>query len=70
VSATHLEALAQKHAESFKADLGNLLNRYGLDDFCGIPDYILADHLSKVLVVLKHTAWQVSEFGEEEGRAE
>ena len=33
----------------FQRDLGNLLNMYGKDNQCNIPDFILAQHIENYL---------------------
>jgi hypothetical protein len=39
----------------FHDELTTLLNKYSWDNFCGVPDYILADHLEACMVSLKTT---------------
>lgn len=35
--------------KGFKKELTALLNRYGFDNACAMPDYILADYVEKCL---------------------
>jgi len=43
----------------FAKELTSLLNRHGMDQACGVPDFILADHVNHMLTVLSGTVEQL-----------
>ena len=36
--------------KGFENDLKDLLNNYGIDDYLNIPDFILAEHITDVIL--------------------
>lgn len=46
------EEMGKKHDKEFRAELCQLLNKYGMDTDCGTPDFILADLLGDELQAL------------------
>ena len=45
--------ITESKINAFERDLADVLNKHGLDNYAGMPDYILAQYVTNALGALK-----------------